>query len=384
MSKSKYFCFVVAFLMMFLFSACGHKGNTYTQINDDSDDSHHNGNLNGVLDLTAIFCATFGCDDTDTQTADVYVAGYYYDGSNDIAALWKNDTKTDLPANAGQNSYAKAVYVSGGSVYVAGAYQSGSNYIPAVWKDGVKLYDLPVIGGGDATSIYIDSGNVYVAGNYWDGTSSNRPPAVYWLNAARTDLPSGNIDAAAMSIYVSNGHIYVAGFYWTGGSDFVATVWIDGVKTDLNAGGNHAAFANSIFVSGGSVYIAGYYNTGSYDIAAVWVDSVKTDLSTTGHNARANSIYLSGGNVYVGGSYDYGAVVWENGVIANLPCTASSSTSANSVYVSSNVYLAGNDYDNNNGNVVATVWKDGAKLYSLSAPVTGNSSYANSIYVQDK
>lgn len=175
----------------------------------------------------------------------------------------------------------------------------------------------------------------------------------------------------------------MTGFYWQGGSDYVATIWVDGVKTDLDDGGNHAALANAIFVSGGSVYIAGYYNDGTYDIATVWVNGVKTDLSTSGHNARANSIYLSGGNVYVGGVYDNGAAFWVNGAKTDLPCTAVSGTAVNSVYVGNNVYSAGNDYDSNTGSVVAKVWKDSTTLYTLSAPVSGNNSYARGVFVQE-
>lgn len=168
---------------MLLFSACGHKSGTFAQVDEESDESNSSGNLINPIDLAGIYCAFGGnCPNsetttttttTNTTTTTVYVAGYYNNGSNDIATVWKNGTKTDLPANAGQDSYAKAIYVSGGSVYVAGTYQSGTDFIPTVWKDGVKLYDLPVVGGGDADSIFIDSGNIYVAGNYWDGTGAN-------------------------------------------------------------------------------------------------------------------------------------------------------------------------------------------------------------------
>jgi streptogramin lyase len=63
-----------------------------------------------------------------------------------------------------------------------------------------------------------------------------------------------------------------------------------------------------------------------------------------------------------------------------LPSPALNNAAANSVYVSDgSVYVAG--YYNNGLVDVATVWKDGVKLYDLPTASTGQNARANSISI---
>ncbi|HPB48230.1 MAG TPA: hypothetical protein PLX16_06410, partial [Exilispira sp.] len=68
--------------------------------------------------------------------SDIYVAGYYYNGTNNIACYWKNGSKTGL--SAGNASEANSIYLSGSDIYVAGYYNNGSNNIACYWKIAVK------------------------------------------------------------------------------------------------------------------------------------------------------------------------------------------------------------------------------------------------------
>ena len=69
-------------------------------------------------------------------TTTVYTAGYYSNGSIDIACYWKNGAKTDLETT--NNSNANAIAVAGSDVYVAGWYYDGSNNVACYWKGTAK------------------------------------------------------------------------------------------------------------------------------------------------------------------------------------------------------------------------------------------------------
>ncbi|NLJ05750.1 MAG: hypothetical protein GX435_08635, partial [Exilispira sp.] len=64
--------------------------------------------------------------------SDIYVAGYYNNGSKDIACYWKDETKVDLETSS--TSKANSIYVSGSDIYVAGYYNDGTKDIACYWK----------------------------------------------------------------------------------------------------------------------------------------------------------------------------------------------------------------------------------------------------------
>ncbi|NLF41748.1 MAG: hypothetical protein GX587_03550, partial [Bacteroidales bacterium] len=73
--------------------------------------------------------------------ADVYVAGYEFDGGKDVARLWKNNVLVDLPLNESFSDYsiAESVYVLNNDVFVVGhGYNLSSNqHVAIMWKNGV-------------------------------------------------------------------------------------------------------------------------------------------------------------------------------------------------------------------------------------------------------
>ena len=86
--------------------------------------------------LIAVIGFSFAaCSNGSTDsTATVYAAGYYYNGSYDVACYWKGTAKTDLHTTS---STANAISVAGSDVYVAGQYWNGSS-LACYWKNGTK------------------------------------------------------------------------------------------------------------------------------------------------------------------------------------------------------------------------------------------------------
>jgi hypothetical protein len=229
--------------------------------------------------------------------------------------------------------------------------------------------------------------SVYVAGSYSNGGNHT---ATVWKDGVATDLDCPvSASCSASSIYVSGGHVYVAGNYTAGGNSF-AVVWIDGAMTDISVSTTYN-YATSIFVSGGNVYVAGFYSNDPIAsitniIAAMWIDSgagfVETDLQYTSTPAQAEAycIYVSGGTFYVGGFDNLLGAIWTN--IGEVTLTGNSYPTVYSIYASgSDVYAAGFDFDGTISFGVATVWKNGVKLPDLSVPVAGTTAQANSIFV---
>ncbi len=141
----------------------------------------------------------------------VYVAGYHSDGTNDFPIVWKDGVGTDLTgvsvvshASEPVPSYSQnAITVAGANVYVGGYYNDGTQDIPAVWKDGVKT-DLPTGNTSDAYAFSVATGNgsVYACGYYPEGSSVI---AAVWKDGVKTNLTTATeADFAwASSVFVN-------------------------------------------------------------------------------------------------------------------------------------------------------------------------------------
>lgn len=238
----------------------------------------------------------------------VYVAGNYStDGSKYIAAYWKDGVRTDLDV-PGYHSQARSIFVEGDTIYVAGKYRNldGTGNVATVWKNGVRT-DLSATGASDAwaNSIYVSDGSVYISGYHSDRTDNF--PTV-WKDGVKTDLVGVSVlswlaqnQFSSNSIYVSGGNVYVSGFYNNGTNDIPA-VWKDGVKTDLSTASTavttaatYDAYAYSVSVGNGSAYVCGSYSDGTTTFATVWKDGVKTDLTdaTVAAVAVPYSVYVN-------------------------------------------------------------------------------------------
>ncbi|MBL0184025.1 MAG: hypothetical protein IPP96_17775 [Chitinophagaceae bacterium] len=79
---------------------------------------------------------------------DVYVAGYEYNGTHQVATVWKNGVTIPL-SNGTSDMFANSVFVYGTDVYVAGREEVGPVYFAKIWKNGVlttSANQLPLFG----------------------------------------------------------------------------------------------------------------------------------------------------------------------------------------------------------------------------------------------
>jgi len=146
-----------------------------------------------------------------------------------------------------------------------------------------------------------------------------------------------------------------------------------------------------IFVSGNDIYIlAEEYDPDNIWRSKLWKNDqvLYTYVHQSGWLGLVTNIFVSGNDVYVtdyeyttSGTRSYLVKVWKNDtVLYTLSGSTGKGTSARGIYVSNNdVYVCGsslNDYNHD----IATVWKNGNRLFTFGDNVTsggaGSSSYA--------
>jgi hypothetical protein len=148
--------------------------------------------------------------------------------------------------------------------------------------------------------------------------------------------------------------VYVAGWKYNSKLAPVATLWKNGVATELTDGTTNLARAYAVYVSGTDTYVAGKDGLKS----VLWKNGIATVLSSELYSS-AYSVFVSGTDVYVAGSTDGLAAIWKNGVAVKLTSGPKFST-AYSVFVSgTDVYATGYEYMGEDGKSVATLWKNG-------------------------
>jgi hypothetical protein len=340
-----------------------------------------------------IFCAALLVSSCDlfpflSGSPTVYAAGYYGNGSNDVASMWKDGTRTDFPDVGGYKYEAYSVFVSGADVYVAGSlrnFDSPNKFAACYWKNGARteLTNFALTADARARSIVVASGKVYVAGFFF--AAGPLSTASLWTDGLRTSLESGGNPARALSVAVSGADVYVAGFYMTGPKE-IPCYWKNGTRHDLAGDGAHDARAVSIAVSSGNVYAAGYYKDGTKDIACYWKDGVRTNLPGDGsHDAQALSLVIADAAVYASGYYRTAthsiACYWKNGARTDLPGgTATFGGTATSISVNGGtVYNSG--YIDNGTVFVPCTWKGTARtdLSSGGSPVLPGFAMAISV-----
>jgi carboxypeptidase family protein len=300
----------------------------------------------------------------DTTRADIYVAGYEFNGSVAVAKYWKNGQAISL-TDGTENAYASSIAVVGGDVYVAGhEYNGGANdYIAKYWKNGQVI---PQQCGSN--SIAVVGSDVYTAGVEYNGSVG---VATYWKNGQATALSDGTKTTIASSVAVVGSDVYVAG-YDSIGPGPVAKYWKNGQVIPLTDGTNYAV-ANSIVVVGSDVYVVGYEQIGpSYGnyVAKYWKNG---QAITVADGMQATSIALVGSDVYVAGNGAGGAMYWKNGQAISL---TGGSYAKSIAVVGRDVYVAG--VEGNWPNLTATYWKNGQAIALTDGT---NSSDARSIVV---
>ena len=309
------------------------------------------------------------------EDATVYVAGYYNDGTKNVAAYWVDDATgislVDLYTES--LSQATGIAVDGsGVVHAVGWYNTATGQVAAYWR-GDTRYDLET--PARATGIVVDAeGKAYISGYYYDGAKN---VAAYWTVAGSTVTPF-DLNAASRSQATDididgSGAVYVSGYSDDGNQD-VAVYWTataGGVsKETLYQAGFSRAYA--IDHDGGSTYVTGQYVDGEA-AAAYWVDNASGRVVLNGDSGTPRSILRSGDQTVVAGDYLGGAtlrrpVQWtDSDPPQELPTdpTDSSGFAYDVAGLGGDVYIAGSQ-----SAVVdeAVYWKNGS-LFVLSAGV---------------
>ncbi len=143
--------------------------------------------------------------------------------------------------------------------------------------------------------------DVYVAGYSFNGKAN---VATLWKNGVATDLTDGTNGAVANSVFVKGTDVYVAITEVRANGVSVAKLWKNGVTTVLDAGvaddlGKTYAAANAVFVNENTVYIAGYRQMSIIEgnsptphvfrVATVWIDGSPRYVGNQGRNGLATS-----------------------------------------------------------------------------------------------
>lgn len=159
---------------------------------------------------------------------------------------------------------------------------------------------------------------------------------VVWKNEVPTTFAESDEVYAITDIAVSGSTVYVIGNRKSAAGLSVATIWTNGVATNLS---DNSSEAYDIEVQGNDVFVAGYVaeTSGEYGLPVYWKNGVKNNLSDPGYHpdyacegciegayiGTAQAIAIDGADVYVlGSSYNEpGAVLWKNNVASFIGST---------------------------------------------------------------
>ena len=336
-------------------------------------------------------------------SVDVYVAGYIMTGSGTTAAYWKNGVLTTL-GDSLSFSQASGIAVQGNNVYVAGTYGLANEYA-VYWKNGVATTLSPGSYSAEASCIALQGSDVYIGGAIYSITSqtsnlistSNQP--VYWKNGVATTLPAA---ALINAITVNGNDVYIAGVANVTSSNSstnsgsMAAYWKNGGSpVTLNNPQSYEAYyasqINAIAVNGTNVYAAGI--TGEYP-PEYWKNGAATPLTNGTVTNNANGIAVNGTDIFVVGSTPNNgsvsaATYWKNNVPAILSTgsvLAPNSSLFSAAYAigmnGSDVYIAGEVWDNFTNYDAAYYWKNGVPVQLSNGG--GKGAFATGITVVPK
>jgi sulfur transfer complex TusBCD TusB component (DsrH family) len=139
-----------------------------------------------------------------------------------------------------------------------------------------------------------------------------------------TNLSDSTYEAGARSVFVQGADIYVAGLATNGSGITIATLWKNGIVTNLTT---LNSLASSVYVKGPDVYVAGQGADPAYGnkYINIWKNGAAAYLTNSSLNAIAESVYANGPDVYAAGveikEFPGGpdkAVLWKNGVVTYL------------------------------------------------------------------
>lgn len=171
-----------------------------------------------------------------------------------------------------------------------------------------------------------------------------------------------------------------------GREDYVATYWHAGNAHRLGKTGV-TSDANSLFVSGNDVLIVGYEmsSSGKYT-AMLWKNNLATSLTDGNEDARANGVAVVGSDVYVVGQRklpnngNWIATLWKNGEPMSLSDPTTTNASAYDItVVGTDVYIIGESRILSELSSRHVYWKNGELSYLSNNEVgSGNQSITSS------
>jgi LruC domain-containing protein len=332
-----------------------------------------------------------------TSQNSVYVAGFYNDGTNDVAAYWEAPTdgsapvRTDLTDGVptGADAYAQDVFVVGTDVYVAGYYGEsdpdvGTVYRALYWVNGVATALSTADESVQATGIHVDASVVYVSGEVIDQTDARFGVPIYWRDGVRTDLlGSFARNGTAGNVAVDGGEALVVGHFDNSTTAYTATLWrsaADITAVDLSAGENTEACDIDVG-SDGNYYVAGSFFNGSSFASQFWVvdsatgttsSTVLTSVEARSNFSKAFGIDEVAGTVYTAGYFTENSTdapaYWVGTSRTNLP-GGSSGRAKDVVVVNGTPYVVG--YYIGADASEAVLWTEGTAL-ELSASIGGD------------
>jgi probable HAF family extracellular repeat protein len=182
------------------------------------------------------------------------------------AFAWENGVMTrlvkdDIDATA---SSAAAINASG---QIAGCIDVLSDRSPVLWDKGMITH-LPTGTGYNCAARAINSAGQAVGSCYCVGPAYLRSCAVKWDSGVLTNFGAGSSASAI------NNRGQVVGTRYTGSGSYHASLWENGLVTDLGTPGEGYSFGVDINERGQVVGYSGY--------AFLWKNGVITELGTLG------------------------------------------------------------------------------------------------------
>ena len=221
-------------------------------------------------------------EDLYVEGNDVYITGVEFNGSNNIAKVWKNGTPTNLTDGTKEAS-ANAISVSGNDVYVAGSEFDGASYILKLWKNGAVQNLTTGAKSAEVNALFVSNNDVYVVGEEM-GT------AKFWKNGVATIIAA---KAKAKGIYISENIVYVVfEEYNATTKKWQGKLWKNGQVTNITDG-TQDCYLTGIRVDASDVYVIGSENNGTTEIAKVWKNGVATSLTNGTQKAVALDIAIA-------------------------------------------------------------------------------------------
>lgn len=339
-------------------------------------------NLKTFLAITFLtIMASCSKDDNQTvivepavKTKDTYVVGWQNNAASvSVAKIWINGKVKNLTDGV-RNSEAKDVFVSNGITYVVG--NEGKKAM--LWKNGIGI----ALTNGDylcsANNITIVDNIVYIVGSVRDASGIDH--ATLWTEGVASDIMPGAVRSTyAKGIYVNKSfignEIYICGTinnvaYFNG---FVKL--IDGT-TNIFSEGVNTSDAKSIIVKNDNVYVTGNNRISGLMKATYWKDNVEKPLTTTGVNeANCTKIQIVDNVTYAIGyetiaTLTNAIILWKNGTPTRFTTGTTSENAFDMLIDENNFYVVG-EKRSDNAYQFPSFWINGtAKDLEISA--TGN------------